>query len=187
MNDRDYQRFLQTIYYYQFTGPKPKFSNQKRFRSKDFDKNPKIVEIHCYCLMPNHFHLVIKQLKDNGIQEFLSKAINSYTKYFNTKHNRVGPLFQGQFKAILVETEEQLLHLSRYIHLNPYVADITDDWETFPYSSINEFITAQPRLCNLDTILGFFNNPQDYKIFIKDYEGYASELTKIKHLLLDPE
>lgn len=188
MEDKDYQRFLQTIYYYQFSGPKPRFSTHKRFKIKDFDKSPKIVEIVCYCLMPNHFHLLLKQLKNNGIQEFLSKITNSYTKYFNTKNKRVGSLMQGQFKAVSVETDEQLVHLSRYIHLNPFVAEITKDWENFPYSSIREFTrNAIFSICVTDTILNFFTSLAKYKSFIADHQAYALELSKIQHLLIDED
>lgn len=185
MHERDYERFIQTLYYYQFSGPKPRFSTHKRFRSKDFYKNPKIVEIICYCLMPNHFHLLLKQVRDNGIQEFLSKLINSYTKYFNTKHRRVGPLLQGQFKAVSINSDEQLLHLSRYIHLNPFVAEITKDWQKFPYSSIKEFMDNKASLCAIDYVLNFFKNSDKYKEFISDQEDYALQLARIQHLLID--
>lgn len=188
MEDKDYQRFIQTLYYYQFSGPKPRFSTHKRFKVKDFDKNPKIVEIVCYCLMPNHFHLLLKQARNGGIQEFLSKVTNSYTKYFNTKYKRVGSLLQGQFKAVFVETDEQLVHLSRYIHLNPFVAEITKDWENFPYSSFMEFTgNAVFPFCTTDHILGFFNTPSKYKAFISAHEAYALELSKIQHLLIDED
>ncbi|MFH1833289.1 MAG: transposase [Candidatus Levyibacteriota bacterium] len=188
MKDRDYQRFLQTLYYYQFSGPKARFSTHKKFKNKNFDKNPKIVEIICYCLMPNHFHLLLKQLKDNGIQEFLSKVANSYAKYFNTKYKRVGPLLQGQFKAVTVETDEQLVHLSRYIHLNPFTAEITKDWENFPYSSIQEFIEdTTSKICAIEQILNLFTNQAGYRSFISDNQSYALELSKIQHLLIDEE
>src|SRR3989344_5381763 len=136
---RDYERFLQTLVYYQYSGPKPKFSNQKRYKAKDFKNNSKITNLICYCLMPNHFHLLIQQANNNGVKEFMSKLANSYTKYFNTKHDRIGPLFQGEFKAVLIETDQQLVHLSRYIHLNPYVSEITKDLNIYPYSSFLEF------------------------------------------------
>lgn len=186
--ERDYQRFLQTLYYYQFSGPKPRFSNRLRFKNKDFDRNPKIVEIVCYCLMPNHFHLLLRQNKDHGIQEFISKLVNSYTKYFNTKHKRIGALFQGQFKAVPIETDEQLIHLSRYIHLNPFVAEITSDWKNFSYSSIQEFIgtTANP-FCETRYILDFFSKSNSYGSFISDHQSYALELGKIQHQLIDIE
>lgn len=184
--DRDYERFLETLYYYQFSGPKPRFSNRYRFKKNEFNKNPKIVEIICYCLMPNHFHILLKQLADNGIREFISNISNSYTKYFNTKHTRIGPLLQGEFKAVPVESEEQLIHLSRYIFLNPYVAGITKDWEDFPYSSFKELSGKVGTLiCNVKDVLGLFKNIDDYRSFISDHASYALDLAHIKHLLVD--
>ena len=185
LDERDYERFIQTLFYYQFNGPKPRFSTHKRFRVKDFSKHPKIIEIVCYCLMPNHFHFLLKQNQENGIHEFLSKVINSYTKYFNTRYRRVGPLFQGQFKAVSVETDDQLLHLSRYIHLNPFVAEITKDWQNFPYSSVKEFIAGEPSLCSTEHILNFFKNPDKYTEFISNQKDYALQLARIQHLLID--
>ena len=76
------------------------------------------MEIICYCLMPNHLHLLLRQLMDGGISKFMSNFANSYTRYFNTKSKRKGPVFEGKFKAKRIETDEQLLHLSRHIHLN---------------------------------------------------------------------
>lgn len=185
---RDYERFLQTLYYYQFKGPKPKFSHYSRFKTKDFDTNPKIVEINCYCLMPNHFHLLIKQLQEGGVKEFMQKLINSYTKYFNTKHQRVGHLFQGMFKAVLVETDEQLVHLSRYIHLNPYADRLIGSSDYYPYSSYLNYVSFSPnKLINTNPILNLFKNNEDYKQFVDDQVGYALELERIKHTLIDIE
>lgn len=185
-NPNDYERFLQTLYYYQFSGPKPRFSTHRRFRNKDFSNNPKIVEIICYCLMPNHFHFLLRQIKDKGITEFISKVSNSYTKYFNTKHRRIGPLFQGEFKAVLIETDEQLVHVSRYIHLNPFVAELVNDLTIFPYSSYNNFTDpASIDFCINKPILDFFKKPKEYEKFINDYSSYAKDLEKVKHLLID--
>ena len=78
-----------------------------------------LVTFVSYVLMPNHFHLLVQQLTDDGISRLMKLLSDSYTRYFNTKNERVGPLLQGQFKAVRVESDEQLLHLSPYIHLNP--------------------------------------------------------------------
>lgn len=189
--DRDYQRFLQTLHYYQFSGPKPKFSSRHHFKIKSFDQNPKIVDIICYCLMPNHYHILIRQVKDNGVKEFMQKVMNSYTKYFNTKNNRVGPLLQGMFKAVPIETDIQLVHVSRYIHLNPYVSEITQnlkDLENYPYSSYPGYIgTSDRQLCTKEPVLDFFKEPTDYREFIVGHGDYARELERMKHLLHDPE
>ncbi len=187
-NDKDYQRFIDTLYYYQFSGPKPSFSQYRRFKNKSFESNTKIVEIVAYCLMPNHFHLLLKQLKDGGITEFVSKISNSYTKFFNTKHSRVGPLLQGQFKAVLVENDEQLTHLSRYIHINPYVAELVKDPAIYKYSSYSEYIGKTNRkLCFNETIMSFFKSPEEYKKFVGDHEDYALRIEQMKHLLIEDE
>lgn len=187
-NERDYQRFLQTLYYYQFKGPKPRFSMQDRFKIKDFSHNPKIVEIICYCLMPNHFHLLVRQIEDGGVVEFMQKVINSYTKYYNTKHNRVGHLLQGVFKAVPIETNIQFMHVSRYIHLNPYTSKITDNLDTYPYSSYPHYIgLKKDKLCKSDDVLEFFKDEADYKEFVSGHGDYARELERLQHLLLDPD
>lgn len=187
-NERDHQRFLETLYYYQFSGPKPQFSTRNRFKNNNFKNNPKIIEIICYCLMPNHFHLLIKQLKNKGIQEFMQKVINSYTKYYNTKHRRVGHLFQGAFKAVAVEKEEQLLHVSRYIHLNPHAAGITNTLENYPYSSYPHYIgLSYDKLCESNIVLDLFKNSSEYKEFVIVRGDYARELEQIKQCLLDSE
>lgn len=182
----DYQHFLETLFYYQFGNPKPSLSTHRRFKLVNFENNQKIVEINAYCLMPNHFHLLIKQLDDKGIQEFARKALNSYTKYFNTKNNRVGHLFQGTFKAVPVETDQQLIHLSRYIHLNPFVANLVAKPENYEFSSLQEYFgDLANKLCKTEVILDQFRNKEDYQKFILDYQDYAKEFAEIKNLTLE--
>lgn len=187
-NKRDHDRFLETIYYYQFKGPKPKFSHLNRFKDSKFEKNKKIVEIFCYCLMPNHFHFLIKQLQDNGISEFINKVSNSYTKYFNTKHNRTGPLFQGQFKAIRIGNEDQLIHVSRYIHLNPIATYLVKNLNSYPWSSYLNYIGSEEnKNCSKNFILSMFKTNQKYEQFVLDQIEYAQSLERIKHLVIDIE
>lgn len=185
-NRRDQNRFIQTMYYYQLEGPKPRFSNS--FKNPLFkpDFNKKVINIICYCLMPNHFHFLLKQLKEGGITEFISKLSNSYTKYFNTKHKRVGPLFQGEFKAVLVDSEEQLLHLSRYIHLNPLVSYVVKDLNLYEWSSYEEYIgTKSNGLCVKEDVLSHFKSPESYKQFVLNHADYGIKLELIKHQVLD--
>lgn len=79
----------------------------------------KMVEIFAFVLMPNHFHLMLKQITENGITEFMRKIGTGYTNYFNTKYQRVGPLFQGKYKAAYVAEDRHFLFLPHYIHSNP--------------------------------------------------------------------
>lgn len=187
-SNEDYERFLEAMYYYQFDGPKPKLSIHKRFRLVEFYKNPKIVDIICYCLMPNHFHLLIKQLRDKGTQDFIRKLLNSYTKYFNTKYDRDGHLFQGAFKAVTVDTDNQLLHLSRYIHLNPLVSKITNTLETYKYSSYPFYIGfGNNKLSTEKPLMSFFNSAKEYRKFVEDQRDYGTELEQVKHLLIEKD
>lgn len=181
----DYMHFLKTVIYYQIDDIKPKLSH---FNPKihNLNKSRMIVNIICYSFMPNHFHLLLQQIKDGGITEFVSKTSNSYTKYINTKHERVGPLFQGEFKAKHVDSDEQILHLSRYIHLNPLIGFVCKDLNDFQWSSYMEYLgQSQANLCKKDIILGQFKNIEDYKQFVLDQEEYGKKLENLKHLRLD--
>lgn len=185
-NRRDYTRLLDTLYYYQFQGPKPRFSQLKRFKNQKFEANKKIIEIICYCLMPNHFHFMVKQLVENGISEFMNKISNSYTKYFNTAHNRVGPLLQGQFKAVRIESDEQLVHLSRYIHLNPITSYVARDLKDYIWSSYHSYVSIEVnKLCNPDLVLLMFKNYKIYEQFVLDQQDYAKSLKMIKNKILE--
>ncbi|MBI2019961.1 transposase [Candidatus Daviesbacteria bacterium] len=183
---RDYNRFLETIYYYQFQGPKPQFSQLNRFKDFEYEKNKRIVEIICYCLMPNHYHFMLRQLEEKGISEFINKVSNSYTKYFNTRHERVGPLFQGQFKAVRVESDEQLIHLSRYIHLNPIASYLVKNLRDYPWSSYVSYLELQEdKICNKEVVISLFKNSKRYEQFVLDQVDYARKLELIKHKLLE--
>ena len=106
---------LSTIINSYATTPSEKDSARKLLRLKNYATD---VDLVCYALMPNHFHLLIYQ-RTNQIDQFMNSLCTRYGMYFNRKYKRVGVLFQDRYKAVLVKSEEQLLHLSRYIHLNP--------------------------------------------------------------------
>ncbi len=185
-SQRDYHRFIKTLKYYQLEGPKPRFSCFPSLLVTELDPAKKLVEIVAYCFMPNHFHLLIKQIKDKSITEFMSKFINSYTKYYNIKYNRVGALLQGMFKAVLIESDEQLLHVSRYIHLNPLSSNLVKNLDQYEWSSYPEYLgQSKNGFCDKEEILGHFKNPKDYQEFVLDQVGYAQELEFIKHQLID--
>ncbi|MFH1978862.1 MAG: transposase [Patescibacteria group bacterium] len=119
LEDTDYWRFLFDVK--EFNDVNSTINILRRLNKEALDpvdKDP-LVEVICYCLMPNHFHLVLKQLKDGGISKFMQKIGIGYTNYFNQKNERSGVLFQGKFKAILVDKDNYLNYLIQYIHLNP--------------------------------------------------------------------
>jgi putative transposase len=136
--------------------------------------------------MPNHFHLLVRQCRDRGISTFAQRALNSYTRYFNIKYDRVGPLFQGKLKKVLVDDDGQLLHLSRYIHLNPYVDQLINKPGKYVWSSYKFYLTNQKnRLCEPKLILEMIGSNLDYKKFVEDYADYAKSLALIKHSQLE--
>lgn len=189
------KRAMAVIDYYRFANPPLKFSQFIKLPVEERSKfqikirtGSKLVDILSFCLMPNHFHFLLRQVYEKGISKFLSNFQNSYTRYFNTRNERDGPLFLDQFKAVLIETDEQLLHLSRYIHLNPTTSYMVKDFDSllnYPWSSLPEYIKGKESVCEISTVLGFFRTPEDYIDFVKDQVEYQRELDKIKHLILE--
>ena len=190
-NKSDFDRLLEAIAFYQCKNSErfSYFNREKNYRQKleklVYTNKEKHIDIIAYCLMPTHFHLILKQLQDNGISKFLNNSLNSYTRYFNTKYKRKGPLWQGKTKKVLVESDEQLLHLTRYIHLNPTTSYLVDKPEDWTYSSYKEYIRISGnhiRFCKFDTILDI--NAEEYKSFVTDTIDYQRSLKKVKDLTL---
>jgi REP element-mobilizing transposase RayT len=128
------------------------------------------VVIHSYALMGNHYHLLVETPNAN-LSSFMHAVQSGYTVYFNKKRNRAGHLFQGRFKSILVDKEAYLLELSRYIHLNPVRAHITDAAESYPFSSYVAFIDPhRETFVFRDLILGMSHGPDGYRRFVESAE-----------------
>lgn len=142
-----------------------------------------IVKIIAYCLMPTHIHLVLKQLRENGISIFMGNVLNSYTRYFNIRYKRIGPLWAGRFKNIPVKSDEQLLHLTRYIHLNPVTSHLVEKPEDWKASSYLDYVSndTKNKLCQFEDLLSM--DPLTYRKFVADRIGYQRELAKIKQLI----
>ena len=109
----DYLRFVYSLDQFNDIKSVPQFGHPMSKPRKP------LISIIAWCLMPNHFHIFIRQETDCGISRFMQKLSIGYTKYINTKYDRSGHLFQGKFKARLVDNDAYFLHISRYIHLNP--------------------------------------------------------------------
>ena len=186
----DYSRMKRLFVYYSCVRKK-KFSEWERGKKKmkkldeKLDIEEKFVDIIAYCIMPTHIHLILKQKKEKGISIFMSQISNSYAKYFNLKHKRKGPLWEGEFKNVLVSNDEQLLHLTRYIHLNPVTAGLVEKPQDWEFSSYQEYLNEikDKRICNFKELLDI--DPVSYKKFTEDRISYQKELAKIKHLLLE--
>ncbi len=194
-NAFDYQRFLKTLQYYQYQNVPCKLSRYLQLPLNDrqniheslLKEHELTIEILSYVLMPNHFHLLVKQATDNGISHFFTHVLNSYTKYINKKYNRVGPLYQGAFKAVHIEKDEQLLHTSRYIHLNPLTAHIVHEktFLQYPWSSLQMYLNDSEQWIDTHTLLEFFPSKEKYVQFTLDQKAYAKELAAIKHLIIE--
>lgn len=187
-SDEDYRRMIQTLDFYTFEKPICKLSDylENKEKNKIIEEKiqNKIIKIIAYVLMPTHFHLILMPLRDNIVSQYMNTTLKSYSKYFNFKYKRKGPLWESRFKAVLVTANEQLIHLTRYIHLNPVTAYLVNKPEEWQYSSYHEYI----KVCN-DGICDFSEyidiTPSYYKQFVNERIEYQRELAKIKDLLFE--
>ena len=145
-----------------------------------------LVDILCYCLMDNHIHLLLRENVDGGISLYMQRLLNSFAKYFNVRHDRTGALFGSRFKMVSVVTDDQLLHVSRYIHLNPYVARIVNNAFTYPWSSLREYSGKESKeQAAHRQFLSSLMDAKEYGDFILNQMDYEQSLASFPELLLD--
>ncbi len=132
------------------------------------------VELLAFCLMPNHFHLLIYQHTENAIAEFMRALSTSYTMYFNKRYERVGSLFQGRYKARLVDSEPYWQHISRYIHLNPEA--LGRDCTQYEYSSLHLYSTPNIGWLRPEKVLAEYKSLEEYLTFVNDASGHLDSL-----------
>ena len=179
-DERDYIRFLFLILHLQSNtvfcniGRHVNyFVKHRMFNTKEGLKNilrTRFVELTGFAIIPNHFHLIIVGVKDGGVSEYMRRLQDAYTKYYNTKYKRTGHLFQGPYKAVHIKNNNQLLHLSAYIHKNP--RELTN-WKNkeylYPWSSYQNYLNNRwGELLKIDIILEQFDTPEKYKNFVKN-------------------
>lgn len=180
-SEHDYQRFfiglkelntskvIGSLYELNFVRKREaKLSLGSLASKSDLGSDQKLVDIQCYALLPNHYHLIVEELVERGVERFFHKLSTSYTKYFNQKFGRIGSLFQGPFKSVEVETDEQLLYLSSYINGNVEIHKISlaDAW---PWSSYSDYLGVDNRgLVNKEPILREFKDVNEYRRYTKD-------------------
>ena len=186
-NKKEFSLFLETVRFYLQPQPPVKFSKYRKNRKRyPFDLSKRLVTVICFCLMPNHFHFLLKQEVKDGIKKFIQRVCNSYSHYFNSKYQTGGSLFKGNFKAVRVENDTQLLHLSRYIHLNPVTAYLVNHPEDYFFSSYLEYIGERKSdFLDPSLVLDQFSSTRDYKEFVLSRKDYQRELERIKHLLIE--
>jgi len=145
---------------------------------------PDLVDIVAYCLMPTHFHLLVYLKTDDLSKQVMQPFGLSYTKSINRQQERVGPLFQGPFEAVWVDRDEYLVHLSRYVHLNPVTAGLVRRPEEWTFSSYRDYVgLRQGTLPVADAVLAQFASRQAYREFVESYRD--QDVETIEHLLLD--
>lgn len=199
LNGDDFNRFLQSmdefnsvtpigsIYENSFNKKRIKLGHSmSKFESGKKKEKDKLVNFICYCINPNHYHFLLEQRVDNGIEKFMQRLGNGYTKFFNNKYLRSGSLFQGRYKAVYVDSNEYLLHLSVYINLNDKVHQLG---HSMSKSSWGEYIKGNDysfcNICNKSIILDQFNNVKNYKVFANDSLESIMQKKEMEDFLLE--
>ena len=172
-DSRDYSFFLSRLEEYLFPENR-RAPSAERYERKSFPEGS--FTLVGYCLMPNHYHFLIRQNKETSITALMLGLTTGYSKYFNKKYNRVGSLFQDQFKAVHVSSNEQLLWVSAYIHQNPQTGGIVKSLDDYLYSSYSEYSgSTNKKLCDTSLVLSQFKEGKSYRQFVAD------SLESIKH------
>ncbi|MES3004924.1 MAG: transposase [Patescibacteria group bacterium] len=184
-DDKDRARFQKLLYI--CNGSKPVvFKNVQGVPLDKIDVGEKLVDIGLYCLMPNHFHLLLREIKEGGISRFMEKMSTAYSMYFNKKYNRTGKLFEGRFQASHIQDDRHLKYLFCYIHLNP-VKIINLNWRTaeiksanetqkyldqYTYSSFMDYKSVSRKediILNKSSFPEYFSEPREFEKFIDEW------------------
>lgn len=172
-DDQDYAVFLSFLKRYLDTYP------HKDNSGREYTWLAPKVELLAFCLMPNHFHLLALQKKVGGLRAFMQSLLTSYSMYFNWKYKRVGPLFQHRYAASMIDSDSYLLHISRYIHLNP------EDWQAWQWSSLPYYLSVKKAgWVHPELVLGLHDDDSTkYQEFLSEYVSRRAILKDIKHQL----
>lgn len=202
LNDRDHLRFIHDLYEFNDEDAVSNvwyFFNSKtnevepRYIPRERKKRKLLVEILAFVLMPNHYHLLLRQLKDGGIIRFMQKLGTGYTMYFNKIYERVGCLFQGRFKAVLVAEEPHFIYLPSYIHANPsklYRGSTSIDKkieyvENYRWSSLPDYLGKEnfPSVTSRDFLTRYFEGKnelrKELRRLVKDRENYFENIIDV--------
>jgi len=202
LEEKDYLRAIHNLF--EFNDQKPAFNSGRIHLIGSGNQSIKprqlLVEILAFCLMPNHFHLLLKPVIDGGLELFVRKFCGGYANYFNTKYQRSGTLFQGRYKLVPVTRDSHFVHLPFYIHLNPLDL-IGSGWrnkkinnydktikflESYRWSSHLDYagIKNFPSLTQRDFLLEFFGGSRGYKQSIEQWLRDL-DLESVKDISLD--
>lgn len=169
LDEQDYIAFLKLL---------------ERYLSPEEAKNPfgvsypnfyNRVDLLAYCIMPNHFHLLVYQRQPKDLTALMQSIMTSYSRYFNARYKRSGPLFESRFRASLITDDAYLEHITRYIHLNP------KHWRDYEYSSLPYYLQRdEVSWVRPERILSLFDSPAAYETFVADYEENKKMLDILK-------
>lgn len=190
LDEFDKKRFVKLLFVCNSTKPVV-FKTIQGLPLEEINRGETLVDIGAHCLMPNHFHLLIREKIENGISVFLGKLATAYSMYFNKKNERTGKLFEGVFRAVHIDNDEYLKYLFAYIHLNP-VKLIDPTWKEkgisdnekakkhlleHKYSSYHDYIGAISReeslIINKNVFPKYFEDFKEFKIFIDEWLKYS--------------
>lgn len=149
------EAFIEALAFYRFHVPNVSLSAYRRFNATDkqlirqtfMHESDALVTIHAFVLMPNHFHLLIRQKKEGGVVQFMGNVMNSITRYHNRRYRRKGPVLLPRFSSVRIVGVLQLSFVSRYIHRNPLKARLVKDYKellTWKYSSLPQYVEREP-------------------------------------------
>src|SRR3990167_1338038 len=179
----DSNRFVESLILFNVVEPIGSIYEQSFAKPDKKRPKKKLVEIVAYCLNPNHFHLILKQLVENGISMFLGRLSGGFAYYINNRYKRSGSLYQGKFKARRILSNDDLLHCSAYVNLNPEVHQLGGKASKLVRSSWDEYMKESTlSICEKKIILDQFKNTNDYRKFALDSLQLMLEVKKSKKL-----
>lgn len=189
-SDKDYERFLRLMYLCNSSVPADlKLQGETLYDATLLNRGETLVDLTVYCLMPNHFHFLVREKADGNISRFMQKLTTGYTMYFNKRHERSGALFQGVFKSQHAKDDRYFRYVISYIHLNP-VKLIEPKWKetgisdkgsassylrTYRYSSYPDYIgqnRLEGSLINQVALREFLETPKDFETSVDDWLSY---------------
>jgi len=188
LDAQDYQHFLYLMYVCN-----TEKSIKLRDIGKNFDRGETIVDIGAYCLMPNHFHILVHEKVQNGISDYIRKLLTAYSMYFNKKHERTGRLFESVFKSEHIDGDNYLKYLYSYIHLNP--AKLRDkNWREnknrntnslldfvckYRYSSLLEYLDHKYKILDPEKFPNYFLNPEEHRKELFDWLSFTPQVSPV--------
>jgi putative transposase len=184
-DEKDFARFLQSIVEFNAVDPIGSLyeNSFRKLGSSTSKLEKKLVEIIGYCLNPNHYHILLKQVTEKGVEKFMHRLSTGYSKYFNEKNKRSGALFQGRYKAKHINTNEYLFYVSVYVNLNYKVHQLGSSTSKSSYEEYKRWKKIDKEgICCRDLIMGEFKNFRYYDKFSKQTLAGIKDRKKLKKI-----